>query len=385
MFLEKTIERNPNLIKTAFHLHKKGLISPDTYVLDYDMILENALMMKKEADKYGVKLYFMGKQIGRNPLISKALIDMGFEGAVAVDYKDAKRHIENGIKLGHVGHLVQIPRADMEIILSSRPETISIYSIEKAKEISEVAGKLGIIQNITLRVISEGDMLYPAQYGGFYLEELEEAVNSIKNLPNINIYGLTSFPCFLYDDKDKKIKETHNVETVLKAKEILKNIGVNIEQLNLPSASCTESIKLIKGFGGTHAEPGHGLTGTTPYHSDYDSFEKPAMVYVSEVSHNLNSQSYCYGGGYYRRSNLKKALVGNSLEDSKLVNVQEPSLESIDYYFTLEENTKVSDTVIMAFRTQIFVTRSDVAIVKGISTGNPEIIGIYDSQGVKIK
>jgi len=145
MFLEKTIDRNPNLIKAAFYLHQEGVISPDTYVLDYDMILENAKMMKKEADKYGIKLYFMGKQIGRNPLICKALVDMGFEGAVAVDYKDAKIHIENGIKLGHVGHLVQIPKNDVELIVSARPQTISIYSIEKAKEISKAAVKLKIL------------------------------------------------------------------------------------------------------------------------------------------------------------------------------------------------------------------------------------------------
>ncbi|PPK48677.1 YhfX family PLP-dependent enzyme [Clostridium algidicarnis] len=385
MFLEKTIDRNPNLIKAAFYLHQEGVISPDTYVLDYDMILENAKMMKKEADKYGIKLYFMGKQIGRNPLICKALVDMGFEGAVAVDYKDAKIHIENGIKLGHVGHLVQIPKNDVELIVSARPQTISIYSIEKAKEISKAAVKLNVKQNITLRVIDDEDMLYPAQYGGFYLKDLEKVVDELRSLPNIVIHGLTSFPCFLYDSKEKKIKDTHNLKTVLKAKDILKDMYINIEEVNLPSANCTESMKLIKSFGGTHGEPGHGFTGTTPFHGDHDNYEKPAMVYVSEVSHNLNSNSYCYGGGYYRRSNLKKALVGTDINNGKLIDVEEPSLESIDYYFTLKENTKVSDTVIMAFRTQIFVTRSDVAIVKGISDGKPELIGLYDSQGRKIR
>ena len=35
----------------------------------------------------------------------------------------------------------------------------------------------------------------------------------------------------------------------------------------------------------------------------------------------------------------------------------------------------------MAFRYQIFVTRSDVVLVKGIQSGKPEIIGVYDSLG----
>ena len=39
----------------------------------------------------------------------------------------------------------------------------------------------------------------------------------------------------------------------------------------------------------------------------------------------------------------------------------------------------------MSYRTQIFVTRSSVAVVKGIKEGNPKLLGIYDSQGRKIK
>lgn len=35
----------------------------------------------------------------------------------------------------------------------------------------------------------------------------------------------------------------------------------------------------------------------------------------------------------------------------------------------------------MCFRTQIFVTRSDVALIQGISTGQPTIAGLYDSLG----
>ncbi|MDN4592478.1 hypothetical protein NWF35_00825 [Polycladomyces subterraneus] len=38
----------------------------------------------------------------------------------------------------------------------------------------------------------------------------------------------------------------------------------------------------------------------------------------------------------------------------------------------------------MAFRTQVFVTRSDVAVVKGLSSGKPELVGIYDSLGKEI-
>ena len=44
-----------------------------------------------------------------------------------------------------------------------------------------------------------------------------------------------------------------------------------------------------------HGEPGHGLTGTTPYNTHHRSAEeKIGYVYLSEVSHNYGSSSYCY-------------------------------------------------------------------------------------------
>lgn len=386
MFLDVTARRNPKLIETAFQLHQKGLIEPDTYILDVDTLLFNATNMKKEADKYGIKLYFMTKQLGRNPYISKELMRLGFEGTVAVDYREADILYENGIKLGNVGHLVQIPSSKVYDMVKREPEVITVYSIEKAEEISRAAVKLGIVQNIMLRVIDKGDILYPAQYGGFYLQELTEKAEKIQKLPNVNIYGITSFPCFLYNEESKNIEKTKNVSTLMKAKSMLEEaLNIKLQEINTPSATCTSSIKLISECGGTHGEPGHGLLGTTPLHAVKDEPEIPAIVYVSEISHNLGARSYCYGGGYYRRSHMKNALTGKDMRHAKKYAVQAPSLESIDYYFELEGNADIGDTVIMAYRTQIFVTRSRVAVVKGIQEGNPKIAGLYDSLGKPIR
>ena len=62
---------------------------PDTYVLDYDAIIENGKKMKEVADPLNIKLFFMTKQIGRNPEIAKGLMEIGFDGVVAVDFKEA--------------------------------------------------------------------------------------------------------------------------------------------------------------------------------------------------------------------------------------------------------------------------------------------------------
>ena len=385
MFLEKTVERNKEVVQAAFNLHREGLILPDTYVIDLDTLIENAKKIKEEADKYGIKLYFMTKQLGRNPIISKEFMKLGYEGAVVVDFREAEVMINNNIKIGHVGHLVQIPKVLIEKVVKSRPDYITIYSIEKAKEINEACEKLGLKQNIMLRVLGENDNLYSGQYGGFKLEELKYIGEELIKLKNLNIAGITSFPCFLYDTNSNEIKRTKNIDTIKEAKEILeREFDLSIEQLNMPSATCVNSIKKIYEEGGTHGEPGHGLTGTTPYHKHNNGDELPAIVYVTEVSHNLLDKGYCYGGGHYRRSHMENALVGEDLEKSKIIKVIPPTDESIDYHFELSENCKVSDTVIMAFRTQIFVTRSNVALVKGIQEGKPEIVGIYDSQGKQI-
>ena len=384
MFLEKTVERNRELVQAAFDLHKRGEILPDTYVIDLDTIIENARKIKEEADKYGIKLYFMTKQIGRNPVIAKEFMKLGYEGAVVVDFREAEVMINNGIKIGHVGHLVQIPKALVEKIIKSKPDYITVYTLEKAKEINEACEKFGLKQNIMLRVLGEKDNLYSGQYGGFKLEELKEVGKELIKLKNINVAGVASFPCFLYDAESNEVKRTNNIDTIKEAKEILeREFDIKIEQLNMPSATCVNTIEKIYKEGGTHGEPGHGLTGSTPYHKYNNGVELPAMVYVTEVSHNLLDKGYCYGGGHYRRSHMENALVGDSLENSKMIKVIPPTDESIDYHFELSERCKVSDTVVMAFRTQIFVTRSNVALVKGIKDGNPEIVGIYDSQGEK--
>lgn len=386
MFLDITQKRNPNLIKAAFYLHQNGFIQPDTYVIDLDHLMDNARHIKAAADQNGISLYFMSKQLGRNPLVCKALVDAGYAGAVTVDFREALTLIDQGIPLGHVGHLVQIPTHGIEKILQARPEVITVYSVEKAKQISDVACRLGLVQNIMLRVLDAGDTLYPEQYGGFYLEELAEKARLIESLPNIHIHGVTSFPCFLYDERKGSICPTHNVETLLKAQTILESsLSISLKQLNMPSASCAANMAAIALQGGTHAEPGHGLTGTTPYHAYQEGVEIPCIAYVSEISHQLKEASFCYGGGHYRRSHMEQALVGSSFETALKVKTLSPDVESIDYYMTLQTAANVGDTVVMSYRTQIFVTRSHVAVVAGIKENKPKLLGIFDSQGREVK
>nr|WP_304890235.1 hypothetical protein [Faecalibaculum rodentium] len=108
------------------------------------------------------------------------------------------------------------------------------------------------------------------------------------------------------------------------------------------------------------------------------------MIYMTEVSHDFHGHSYCYGGGHYRRSCVKEALAGTSLADAEYCKVIPADPACIDYYFELDRTFPVSTPVCMAFRFQIFVTRSHTVLVQGLASGHPEIIGEYDSLGRKL-
>jgi predicted amino acid racemase len=385
MFLEKTMERNPGLIDCAFDLHARGLILPDTYILDLDAIEENARAMKEEADRYGIDLYFMLKQIGRNPLIAAKLMEIGFRGAVCVDFKEALTMIDNGIHIANVGHLVQIPKAAMKKILSAGPDYVTIYSNEIIREIDETCEELGRIQKVLIR-LSDGDStLYSGQEGGFHSSELEELYQLIGSLKHVELGGFTVFPALLYSEEEGRIVPTDNIRALNRGLQFAEEKGLKDLNINLPSASCSASIPLISELHGTSGEPGHGLTGTTPLHKHSDQPEKPAYVYVSEISHSYEGRSFCYGGGHYRRSHMENVLVGRNRSEAQLMKVIAPSEESIDYHYEIKGRCEVGDCAVMAYRTQVFTTRSQVAVVKGIQKGEACILGIYDALGERIR
>ena len=357
MFLDRLLKTNEPLAQLAFAWQQDGTVLPDTYLIDLDMLTKNAESIKAAADAHDIKLYFMLKQLGRNPMLAHHLADLGYAGAVCVDFREALVMAEAGVPLGNVGHLVQTPRAAMERIVAARPDIMTVYSVEKAAEIGAAAKSQGIEQPIMLRVIGEGDMLYPGQYGGFPLVELGATVDAIEALPGVRIAGVCSFPCLLFSEEAGRVVPTLNADTVRRAAAALEARGYHDLQLNMPSASCTDTVGLVAELGGTHMEPGHGLSGT----------------------------SYCYAGGHYRRGHLSNALVGTSLGSAKHVHVTPPADECIDYHFELSEPSRVDDGVLMCFRTQLFVTRSEVAVVSGLSHGKPQLEGIFDTQGHQLR
>lgn len=391
MFLDTLIKSNPQLIRTAFEFHREGLINPNTYVLDLDSIVNNAKLLFETANYNSIDLYMMTKQIGRNPDVAKAIAKVGIDKAVVVDPWEAIELGRAGIKIGNVGHLVQIPSNMLEEIIRLSPEVITVFSVEKAKEISNISKRLGITSKLMLKVVGLNDFIYAGQVGGFTEDEIMSSAKIIQELPNVKIEGITAFPCFLYDYENKKVSDTENAHTLIRTVRNLKDkLGLEIKQINAPSITSIETIPLLKELGATHGEPGHAFTGTTPAHGYTVLKEKTAMVYISEISHLYGDNAYVYGGGFYGRSHLTGALVGDTYDNlmNNFLHAEDIQPESIDYYGTLKlenKKAKVGDTAIYCFRTQIFVTRSQVAVIEGITKDKPKLVGIYDSQGRKLK
>ena len=381
MFLEATVQRNPGLIEAALHLHRQGRITPNTYVIDVDAVEANAAALARTARAEGVQLYMMTKQFGRNPCLARIIAGAGIGKAVAVDPWEALALARAGIALGNVGNLVQIPRGMLAEVLACRPEVVTVFSLAKAREVSEVAGDLGICQPLLLRVVGPQDWVYEGQVGGIDLDRLEAVARDIAALPNLEIVGVTAFPCYLYNEQSGRVEATPNLATVLAAAESLREQGFAITQVNAPSNTCVATIPLLARAGASHGEPGHALTGTTPLHAQGSQAELPALVYVSEVSHLYGGRAYVYGGGFYSRSRVQKALLGD-----QYLAVQAVPPEYIDYYGVLEatDKVKVGEAAIFSFRTQIFVTRSRVALVRGCGGGRPELMGIYDNLGREV-
>lgn len=381
MFTDKLEKDNKPLLSTAFKLFSEGLC-PDTYILDLDTIEKNAKIIHEKASLLSVKLFFMLKQIGRNPIVAQKLVEIGYEGCVCVDFKDAEMCYKNNIPIAHMGHLVQVPNSLLEKYMAYGVGVITVFSKEKLEKINSVAKKLGIVQNISLRVTLEGDNIYDSQACGFNLEEIKELALLACGLENVNLQALTTFPAFLFDADTCDIKKTKNLESLIFAGEELEEMGIKVPDFNAPSATCKRVLNYFAGTPLNVGEPGHGLTGTTPLHAVSDEEEKVAYCYLSEYSHTFDGKGYIYGGGLYRRGNAKFGIY-KSHGEYKKTNVICAGDSFIDYHFEISDILDVGEPVVLCSRTQIFVTRSDVAVVSGIQSGNPTILGLFNSQGEK--
>src|SRR4051794_7634783 len=139
MFLDVLRRRNPQLIEQAIALHQAGKIPANSYVIDLDAVEANARAIKAEADRLGLKVFAMTKQMSRSPSFCSAVARGGIGKAVTVDMEDARACRRAGLAIGHIGHLVQIPRAETAAAASLAPDYWTVFNFEKAEDAANAA------------------------------------------------------------------------------------------------------------------------------------------------------------------------------------------------------------------------------------------------------
>lgn len=389
MFLDVLTRRNPRLIDAAITLHQQGRLPANTYAFDLDAVRENAAAIATTAAEVNLTVFAMTKQVGRNPDLCQALIDGGIPTSVNVDLECARATARAGMQIGHVGHLVQIPRAEASAAQALQPAYWTVFNLDKAREAAASAKAAGREQAVLARIYGPGDQFYPGHEGGFPADKIDEVADAIDSLDGARFAGITTFPALLFDQATRTAVPTHNLGTLHTAAAKLRAAGRSGLQINGPGTNSSAAFAALAETGVTQVEPGHALTGTTPWHAVEDLPELPAVCYVSEVSHLYQGRAFCFGGGMYVDPVFPpyqmRAIVGRNPDATALVDATVPPPAAIDYYGQLDladhPQINVGDTVVFGFRIQAFVTRAYTAGISGLATGRPVVEGIWSSDG----
>jgi predicted amino acid racemase len=392
VFLDLLQRRNPAFLEAAAALHQAGRVPANSTVLDLDAIGRNTDRIANEARRLGLTAFAMTKQIGRNPDACAVIREHGITAAVGVDLECAVAAHAAGLRTGHLGHLVQVPRSRADDGIALRPDYWTVFSLDKAREVGRAAARSGRVQPVLARIVAEGDRFYRGHEGGFPAEDVVSVADALDAIEGVRFAGVTSFPTALFDAETGTVEATPNLRTLTAAKGALEASGRTRVELNAPGTTSTAMLAMLAEAGATQVEPGHGLTGTTPWHAAVDLVEEPAVAYVTEVSHVWAGEAFIFGGGLYvdpvlGRTRTRALVVpaGAGLSDAKLFDVDMPAPEAIDYYATIPLDgapVRAGDTVLMGFRPQVFVSRSLTVGIAGVG-GTPTARSAWASNGAR--
>lgn len=383
MFLDSLLTRNPELVDAAADLHRRGAIPPDTYVMDLDAIESNATLLAAEADRLGLTLWFVVKQLGRNPELIRA-IARHIPKYAAIDAPEARTLHAAGARAGNLGHLVQIPRRALPEMLAWRPETVTVFDVDNARAVSDAARARGFVQDVLVRLEGAEGAVYPGQEGGVPLGGIDDFAAAVEQLPGVRIAGVTAFPCVLCDPATGTPRPTANFELALKARESLTSRGYEGLKLSAPSATSMASLPSSPSSARPTASPATRSPAPPP--------ARPRRRPAREARVRLRHRGRPYPRRRPARRVRRRLLpprahrFGTAAPLGRRLAVQDAPAENIDYYRLLDapapgQAVAAGDTALLAFRTQIFVTRSTVAVVAGLSSGSPRLMGLYDAQG----
>ena len=152
MFVEALKRQNPALISAALGLWQQGKIAPDSWVIDVDQVLENGKRLIETARLYGIELYLMTKQFGRNPWLAEKLLALGYSGIVAV------------AQLGLSPWVTVIVSIVVCAVLGVVIEFCAYKPLRQAAPLSVLITAIGVsylLQNAALLLFGSQQMAYP--------------------------------------------------------------------------------------------------------------------------------------------------------------------------------------------------------------------------------
>jgi predicted amino acid racemase len=353
---------------------------------------ENARLICAESHRLGMEVIAMTKQFGRHPAALETLRKNGVDSFVAVDLTCARAIQRAGQPVGHVGHLVQIPRSDAAEVARMDPANWTVFSREKAREAGHAAAEAGRRQRLLARTFGPDDVVVETHAGGFDAREIEKIAEELDALDGAQFGGISSYPALTFDRSLNKVVPTPNLRTLQQTAERLAAAGWTDIAVNAPGETSTAVLSALAEAGATQIEPGHGFTATGAYHAFESLPERPAMLYLSEVSHLDGDTAFCFGGGLYlcigSVDYQPTALVGRDFDTAVRQRMPAELAQNhqvIDFYGLLkpeaDHTVSAGDSVLFCFRAQAFYTRSSVAAVSGIHTGRPTVEGIYTVDG----
>ena len=242
----------------------------------------------------------MTKQMGRNASFCRAVKRGGIAKAVAVDMECARAAHRAGLEIGHIGHLSQVPKHEAEAAAAFAPDYWTVFNVEKANEAGAASLKRGREQPLLARIRAEGDRFYRGHEGGFPASDIVAVADALDRTPGGRFAGITTFPALLFDAADAQGEadaQSGDAAPGRRSPGQERTARASKSMRRAPPRPST--LDALAEAGATQIEPGHGLTGTTPLHAVEDLPERPAVVYLTEVSHLVGDEAFCFGGGLY--------------------------------------------------------------------------------------
>jgi predicted amino acid racemase len=397
MLLAKTLERNPKMLAAAIDLHQAGAIPASTHLIDLDAVADNARAIAESARRHDLKVFAMTKQDGHEPHMTRIVLDQGFDAVTAVEARQAYRIHRFGFPLGNVGHSSQLPRAEVEQILAMEPEFVTVYNLEAARRVSNAAAVLNRVQPLYVTVAEPGDPgTHDELFGGWTLDECVAGIRPILNLPNVEVAGIAQHTTIDYVSQDDPYtaKPTQAFFTTLRAKEALeRDLGLENLRINCSGNCNTITAGILSSYGATDIEPGAALIGSGRFHALMDMPERPAQVYVSEITHSWRGHAYAIGGGFGFVWDMDgtmlpfRGIVGRALDEARHQSLELAAVPWYDIYGLFRDPNRIAqvgDTLLFSHFAHVIMERCYVAAVSGIASGRPRVEALFDSEATML-